>query len=403
MNGDARAHLGHPLPGEVLRSGAGLVAYRNYPVFSWPWLRGRTLLFALLVGSLGGLVGLGIYLRDQRIGPAASAFAAFTLGFLLIGTVGPLLATMVRHRRLGLRLERPLVVAALVLGLAGSFVSDQWASAALERRLAGAQVVVPPPQVRAEVMARRPLVLAVNLVMLAVVYGVLGGGLGLRSYLGEPRRLAELARARELTELRASKQILDLRLSVLQAQVEPHFLFNTLGSLRSLIVRDPASAESTLDAMVDYLRATIPRLRQEAAALDSTLGQQLEICVSYLRVMSVRMGGRLQHTTEVDPGLRAAAFPPLILMSLVENAIKHGIEPRPGPGRVVIRAERHGDRLAVSVADDGVGLRDGLGGGVGLGNVRAQLRTHYGERAALTLAGRPGGGATATIELPLSS
>jgi hypothetical protein len=391
--------LDQPLPAEVLRRGRGLVAYRNYPAFSWPWLRRRTALVALLAGSGGAFSALAAYLRDQRLAPAAAIFALCTAGALLITTSGPLLATLVRHRRWPLRRERRLVVAGLLAGLLVGFAADQWTSGGLEARGAGG-TFIPPPEKRAQVMAREPVVLVFNLAVLFVIYGIFGGGLALRSYLDEPRRMAELDRQRELAELRAAKQTLDLRLGALQAQVEPHFLFNTLSSLRSLIQRDPATAEAMLDALVDYLRATIPRLRE--AALESTLGQQLEICGSYLRVMSARMGGRLQHVTEVDPGLREAPFPPLLLLSLVENAIKHGIEPRPGPGRVVIRAGLASPgSLAVSVSDDGLGLRNGLGGGVGLGNVRAQLRTRYGERASFTLAGRAGGGATATIVLPV--
>jgi sensor histidine kinase YesM len=188
---------------------------------------------------------------------------------------------------------------------------------------------------------------------------------------------------------------------VLQAQVEPHFLFNTLASVRSLIPADPGRAQSTIDALVDYLRATIPRLRDDAAQADSgissTLGQQLEICESYLRLMQVRMGDRLSYQIDVPAGERATSFPPLLLITLVENAVKHGIEPRPGPGRIVIRIVRQAGRLTVTVQDDGQGLRDGFGTGVGLGNVREQLLVRYGERARVTLSGAAGGGTVASI------
>ena len=242
--------------------------------------------------------------------------------------------------------------------------------------------------------------MALNLAVLVVIYGVLGGGLAVGSYFGEPRRLRELQREQELARLRAEKQQVDLRLGVLQAQVEPHFLFNTLASVRSLVGTDPARAQSTIDALVDYLRATIPRLRDGAAGLDSTLGQQLEICDSYLRLMQARMGGRLDYQITVEPGLTGAPFPPLLLINLVENAIKHGIEPRPGPGRISLRAQGNDRRLTVTVVDDGLGLRDGMGHGVGLSNVREQLRVRYGDRGSCSLTGGPGGGTTACIEIP---
>jgi sensor histidine kinase YesM len=141
--------------------------------------------------------------------------------------------------------------------------------------------------------------------------------------------------------------------------------------------------------------------------VDSTLGQQLEICENYLELMKVRMGGRLDRAIEVDAGLREAAFPALLLISLVENAIKHGLEPKPGPRRIRIRAvrDRAGgeERLAVSVIDDGMGLRDGMGSGVGLSNVREQLRARYGDRAQLTLTGAADAGTTARIVVPLEA
>ncbi len=188
---------------------------------------------------------------------------------------------------------------------------------------------------------------------------------------------------------------------MLQAQVEPHFLFNTLASVRALVRQDPAQAEATLDALVDYLRATIPRLRDGEQALHSTLGQQLDLCASYLELMRLRTAGRLQYAIEAGPDLRVLPFPPLLLISLVENAVKHGIEPKRGPGRIVIDVVREADALTVAVTDDGVGLQPGVGGGLGLANVRAQLETRYAGRAAFALTSAPGSGARAELRIPL--
>ncbi|WP_146910358.1 sensor histidine kinase [Arenimonas daejeonensis] len=247
----------------------------------------------------------------------------------------------------------------------------------------------------------KPVASVLRVILLATVYGLFGGGLALRAYFSEGRRFTDNRRRQELDALRTQKQQADLRLGLLQAQVEPHFLFNTLASVRALVRQDPAQAEATLDALVDHLRATIPKLRDGEAMLHSTLGQQLDICASYLALMKLRMGGRLSYAVEAEASLRQQAFPPLLLITLVENAIKHGIEPQPGPGRVEVRASVKGERLVVSVVDDGAGLQPGLGSGVGLANVRDQLATRFGDRATLSLRGLPGRGAVAEIQLPL--
>jgi hypothetical protein len=395
--------LDQPLPPELLlsRASAGLAGYRSYPAFSWPWLRKRTVLFAGGIVSVGALSGVATYLASSgRLAEAVGVAVQFTVAMLLITSVGPALATLVRHRNFPLRRERPWLVAALLVGVFTSYRADEWASRGVGEKtgtdfegnvLAGQAVVTGMSAGR----------VAVNLVLLVTIYGLVGGGLAVRSYLSEPRRLEELRRERELGLLRAQKQAALVRLGVLQAQVEPHFLFNTLASVRSLIGTDPLRAQSSIDALVDYLRATIPRLRDDAPradpALSSTLGQQLEICESYLRLMQVRMGDRLSFRLDVEPALRETSFPPLLLISLVENAVKHGIEPRPGPGHIGIGVVREQGCLTVAVRDDGIGLRDGFGAGVGLRNVREQLQVRYGDRARVTLTGGPDGGTLASI------
>nr|WP_254696321.1 ATP-binding protein [Lysobacter enzymogenes] len=171
--------------------------------------------------------------------------------------------------------------------------------------------------------------------------------------------------------------------------------------MRALVRPDPQRAEATLDALVGYLRATIPKLREGEARLDAELGQQLDICASYLEVMRLRTDGRLSHAVQAPAAVRLLPCPPLLLIPLVENAVKHGIEPRSGPGRIELRARRDGDWLELEVADDGVGLRTGVGGGVGLANVRAQLAARFGERATLQLCSRREGGTLAQVRLPL--
>ena len=190
---------------------------------------------------------------------------------------------------------------------------------------------------------------------------------------------------------------------VLQAQVEPHFLFNTLASVHSLIRQDPARAEATLEALVDHLRVTLPKLRTEVGA-HSSLAEQLEVCRSYLTVMKVRMGSRFSFLIDVDPVLQRHPYPPLLLISLVENAIKHGIERATGDGQIMVNAavetRANAPQLAVNVIDTGAGLRATAAMGTGLANIRDQLSTRFGPQGSLALQDRTAGGVIATIRIP---
>lgn len=314
----------------------------------------------------------------------------FVIGMGVIVNGGPVLACVVRHsiRRPGL--ERVLVVAALAVGLVVAFFLDLWTSSQIAR-LSGQSL-------ERELSDRA---IAVNLLVLFGIYAFIGGGLALRAYLSERRRLATFEAARALETLRREKRIADQKLELLQAQIEPHFLFNTLATVRSSIREEPAHAEATLDALCDYLRVTIPRLRRIDDPGGATLERQLEICERYLRVMQRRMRERLEFSVAANAEARRQPFPPLILLSLVENAIRHGLEPAAAGGRIDIRACISDNRLAVIVEDTGVGLDTAIGNGVGLSNVREQLRLRYGERARLRLEGSAGGGVRACIDIAL--
>lgn len=409
--------LDQPLPAEVVVARGAWLGYRRYPVFGWRWLRGRSLIFAVAIGAWALLTGwgMGMMASDMRLGLLSGLH--FFGGFILMSCVGPLFATLVRHRGWPLRRERIGVVLAVLTGIVVAYFADTWASGYLEQAVAkthGITAKVKPPEFSPFVKA---IVATINVAFAVVIYGALGGGLALRAYFRELGRWQDSRQAAAIATLQAEKVRSELRLGVLQAQVEPHFLFNTLASVRALVRQDPGQAEATLDALVDYLRASIPRLRDAGAAsdstlhdstlpdatlLDSTLGQQLDLCASYLELMRLRTAGRLSHSIEVDPALRELPFPPLLLISLVENAVKHGIEPRPGPGTITLTAERDGDTLRVRVIDDGMGLQPGVGGGLGLANVRAQLQTRYGDRAEFALNSRPPKGACAELRIPLA-
>lgn len=419
--------LDERLPTDVVMGGSlPWTRYRQYPVFSGRWFMGRSLLFGAVILAFALLSGFGVGFagRDYRTGAlvAGYTFAAF----MAMALAGPALAMVVRHRRWPLPRERVGVVLAVLLGIGASFLADRWASgyidAHVERALmmpartdgqAGGReaplATAPSPEelrrrLREAPPAERMAALAVNVLVGLTIYGLFGGGLALRAYFGEQRRWRESMHRNELRRVRDRQREAEIRLGVLQAQVEPHFLFNTLAAVRALLREKPAHAEATLDALVAYLRASIPRMRGEAPALEGTLGDQIDLCVQYLEVMRLRSGDRLRHAVRVPDALRALPFPPLLLLTLVENAVKHGVEPKPGAGCIELEAETRDGRLHVRVLDDGVGLSaNATGGGLGLANVREQLAARYGDRAGLRLRNRTPQGTLAELVLPMES
>jgi LytS/YehU family sensor histidine kinase len=183
----------------------------------------------------------------------------------------------------------------------------------------------------------------------------------------------------------------------MQAQVEPHFLFNTLANVRRLFQTDPAGARAMIEHLSRYLGAMLPRMRSS----ESTLGHELALALAYLQVQQIRMGDRLALRADVPESLQALPFPPMMLVTLVENAIRHGLNPLPEGGEVRLQARAADGRLRVQVTDTGRGLAESSGPGVGLANIRARLTTLYGGNARLLLAQNPGTGVIATIDLPL--
>lgn len=196
----------------------------------------------------------------------------------------------------------------------------------------------------------------------------------------------------------AEKRAAEAQLRLLQGQMEPHFLFNTLANLLTLIDADPHRARAMLEALTDYLRSTLAGLRHE----HSTLGRELELAEAYLQLLQLRMDDRLRYTIDADDQARAAALPPLLLQPLVENAIQHGLEPKIEGGHLQITARIVGGELHVGVRDDGLGphAAAGRGNGVALANIRERLATLHGDAAALTVrALQPG--TEAMLRLPL--
>ncbi len=202
---------------------------------------------------------------------------------------------------------------------------------------------------------------------------------------------------RKMTE--AHHQAAEARLRLLETQLEPHMLFNTLANLRVLIGADPPRAQTMLDHMIAYLRATLSASR----ASTHTLAQEFERLQDYLALMAVRMGPRLQFTLELPDTLRNHAVPPLLLQPLVENSIRHGLEPKVEGGSIQVRARSDGHTVTLEVQDTGLGLGDSAqpGSGFGLGQVRERLTTVYGTAGTIDLVANGASGTRATITFPL--
>jgi len=205
----------------------------------------------------------------------------------------------------------------------------------------------------------------------------------------------EAALAADAERERLEKRNREAELRLLQAQVEPHFLFNTLANLRHLVQKGSDDALPMLDHLIDYLRTALPGIREES----STVGREAALARAYLEIIRIRMGGDLTFAIDVPAGLADRVVPPLMLMTLVENAVKHGIAPA-GRGHVGLSAASADGRLTVLVEDDGRGLADDMKPGVGLANVRERIATLYGPDATLDLRDREGGGAVSILTIP---
>lgn len=224
------------------------------------------------------------------------------------------------------------------------------------------------------------------------------------TYKGTVQAEAKAAQATEIAESESLKrQVVEARMAAMQAQVEPHFLFNTLASIDHLIETDPPRASIMQKNLIALLRASMPTMR-EANAQGSTrdLGKELAVIRPYLEILKVRMEERLQTDVRVSAGLLSAEFPPMMLQSLVENAIKHGLEPKAEGGQLTVSAEIVHGKLAVTVADTGLGFGKAAtaGTGIGLSNIRERLALLYGGKASLTIAETVGGGTSVTITVP---
>ncbi|MBL8326295.1 MAG: histidine kinase [Rubrivivax sp.] len=195
-------------------------------------------------------------------------------------------------------------------------------------------------------------------------------------------RSRSLALQLELERSRLERQSLDARLALLTAQIEPHFLFNTLANVQALVESGSPRAAPVLQHLMAYLRAAMPRLREHEA----TLGRELALVRAYLELMAMRMPDRLRHETRTDPALDAEPFPSMALLTLVENAVRHGADPSEEGAAIEVGSRRDADgSWRVWVADTGPGLAEHSAPGTGLANLRERLAGQFGARARLEL------------------
>jgi signal transduction histidine kinase len=207
------------------------------------------------------------------------------------------------------------------------------------------------------------------------------------------------ARDAELDHQRFEQQMEEARLQVLQAQIEPHFLFNTLATVRSLYRESHEAARGMLDNLMRYLGVALPQMRSGG----TTLGREAALAEAYLGIQKLRMGRRLAYAIDIPPALHDVPMPPMMLLTLVENAIKHGLAPLPEGGFIRVGATVEHDELRLQVSDSGRGFAQTSGAGTGIANIRARLDALHGRAARLDLGLNQPRGVTATLTLPLST
>lgn len=239
-----------------------------------------------------------------------------------------------------------------------------------------------------------------QLVMTLVVSLIFGTGFSYYFYSREAiaeatASLKEEALARAANE----RRIAESNLKLLQAQIEPHFLFNTLSNIISLVRVEPQKAERMLQDLTDYLRVSLQRTRTGQV----TLGEELALLRAYLGIQQVRMGERLRFTIDVPEELSALRLPPLIIQPLAENAVRHGLEPQAEGGDISVKASRTGDRIDIEISDNGPGIAENAVPGIGIANVRERLGALYAERAQFTLQPNRPHGLTIRLAIPIDA
>jgi len=239
-----------------------------------------------------------------------------------------------------------------------------------------------------------------QLVLTLVVSLIFGTGFSYYFYSRQVIAEANAALKEQAFSRAANEQrMAQANLRLLQAQIEPHFLFNTLSNILSLIRGEPEKAERMLQDLTDYLRVALQRTRTEQV----TLGDEIMLLRAYLGIQKVRMGERLSYSIAVPDELNALRVPPLIIQPLAENAVRHGLEPQAQGGEILVRANRAGNHLTIEIADTGSGIAEHSVPGIGIANVRARLQGLYGDRAQLVLAPNTPHGLKIRLAIPIDA
>lgn len=234
----------------------------------------------------------------------------------------------------------------------------------------------------------------VHVVSMGIVFGsIISYFFFSRHRISMTERRAKEERIRRIS---SEKKAVETELRLLQAQIEPHFLFNTLSNILSLLETDLKKGQDMLVDLIHYLRTSLKKTREET----TTIGKEMDMIRAYLNIFKVRMEDRLNYRIEMPDSLKELPFPPMLIQPLVENAVKHGLEPKIEGGEVSIRGEEDGGVLRLEIADTGVGMYKGGASGLGLSNIRERLMSLYGDKGRLILAENMPSGLKAVIEVP---
>jgi sensor histidine kinase YesM len=235
-----------------------------------------------------------------------------------------------------------------------------------------------------------------QLLFLGVMFGsIITYFFSSREQIAESQAQAQEEKIKRLT---SEKKVMEANLKLLQAQIEPHFLFNTLSNVLSLLDTEPKKGKSMLVDFIQYLRASLSKIREQEA----TLGQEMEMIRAYLNIFKVRMGDRLKFNVDLPSHLADIPFPSMLIQPLVENSIKHGLEPKVEGGKIYIQGEENDSFLRLKIIDSGMGFQEDRGDGLGLANIRDRLQLLYGNDGRLVIEENQPAGVKATIEVPRS-
>ncbi len=237
-----------------------------------------------------------------------------------------------------------------------------------------------------------------DLILHNIFYAVTIGSLAVYLYIFRQRIFTTEAIIKEekIKRLSIEKKAAETNLKMLQAQIEPHFLFNTLSNILSLIDTDVKKGKLMMSDFIEYLRASLSKTRSEA----TTIGQEMATVRSYLNIIKYRMGDRLDFSINIPENLRTYSFPPMLIQPLVENAVRHGLEPKIPGGNVAITTFQKDDMLTVEVVDSGLGFNDNSKWGIGISNIKERLVSMYGDKGKLVFKDNEPSGVKAIIEIP---